>query len=415
MAERILRMIIFLFVGVFVARYLGPTRFGLLNYTHSLVGLFLLVASLGVDSIVIRELVKTPSRRDEILGTAFGLKIIGTILMWGFIAASIFFTQNDIQTNVFIAIIAFGVIFQAFNVIDFKFQADVRSKYVVHAQIIQLICSSFMKLLFIYIKAPLLWFVCIYCLDAFILALGLVLIYLHNYSNILFWQWKWKVAKELLKDSWPLILSGALVSLYVNIDKVMIKEILSVKEVGIYSVATRLSTVWYFIPMAITESLFPAILNAKKNNLVIYHQRLQNLYDILVWMAIFIALAIFFSSEYIIDLLFGNEYAPASSVLSLAIFAGIFTNIGLINNKYFTAENRQKDILYRSILGVSVNIILNIILIKKYGIYGAAFATIAAQISTSIIYTYFKKDARILFFMVMRSLDIRRYINVTNY
>ena len=127
-----------------------------------------------------------------------------------------------------------------------------------------------------------------------------------------------------------------------------------------------------------------------------------------MWIAILIALSIFFLNEHIINLLVGQEYIAAASVLSIAIFAGIFTNIGLINNKYFTAENRQKDILYRSLLGVSVNIMLNIVLIKKYGIHGAAIATISAQISTSLIYTYLKKDSRILFFMFLKCFDARR-------
>ena len=121
MAERILRMTIALLVGVYVARYLGPERFGLLSYANSFVGLFLALATLGIDSIVIRELVKRPGSRSEILGTAFGLKICGTIFMWFAILATVPFTENDNQTNVFISIIAFAILFQAFNVIDFNY------------------------------------------------------------------------------------------------------------------------------------------------------------------------------------------------------------------------------------------------------------------------------------------------------
>ena len=278
----------------------------------------------------------------------------------------------------------------------------------VQVQFIQLFLTSFTKLFLIFLKAPLLWFVWVYCFDAFLLALGLVVMYLLKSGNFWQWRWKWEVARSLLRDSWPLILSGVLVSIYVNIDQVMIKHMIDEQAVGLYAIATRLSTAWYFIPIAITSSMFPAILNAKYNNSSIYHQRLQTLYDILVWMAILIAIAILFLSESIIDLLVGHEYAPAASVLSIAIIAGIFTNIGLINNKFFEAENRQIDILYRSLMGVSVNIILNIILIKKYGIYGAALATVAAQFSTSIVYTYLKKDSRILFFMFLKSFDARR-------
>jgi len=408
MAERIIRMTVALFVGVYVARYLGPERFGLLSYANSFVGLFLALATLGLDSIVIRELVKNPESRNELLGTAFGLKIFGTIIMWFFILVSVPITENDNQTNIFIAILSFAILFQVFNVIDFNYQAEVKSKYVVKVQFFQLIFSSSTKLFLIFIKAPLLWFVWVYCFDTFLLAIGLVVIYMIKSGNFLLWRWKWEFARTLMRDSWPLILSGIIVSIYVNIDQVMIKHMIDEQAVGIYAIATRISTAWYFIPIAITSSMFPAILNAKYNNSSIYQQRLQALYDILVWLAILIAIVIFCLSESIIDLLVGQEYAPAASVLSIAIIAGIFTNIGLINNKFFEAENRQIDILYRSLLGVSVNIFLNIILIKKYGVYGAAMATVAAQFSTSIVYTYLKKDARILFFMFLKSFDARR-------
>ena len=408
MAERILRMTVALFVGVYVARYLGPERFGLLSYANSFVGLFLALATLGLDSIVIRELVKNPESRNELLGTAFGLKIFGTIIMWFFILVSVPIIENDNQTNIFIAILSFAILFQVFNVIDFNYQAEVKSKYVVKVQFFQLIFSSSTKLFLIFIKAPLLWFVWVYCFDTFLLAIGLVVIYMIKSGNFLLWRWKWEFARTLMRDSWPLILSGIIVSIYVNIDQVMIKHMIDEQAVGIYAIATRISTAWYFIPIAITSSMFPAILNAKYNNSSIYQQRLQALYDILVWLAILIAIVIICLSESIIDLLVGQEYAPAASVLSIAIIAGIFTNIGLINNKFFEAENRQIDILYRSLLGVSVNIFLNIILIKKYGIYGAAMATVAAQFSTSIVYTYLKKDARILFFMFLKSFDARR-------
>jgi O-antigen/teichoic acid export membrane protein len=233
--------------------------------------------------------------------------------------------------------------------------------------------------------------------------------YMTKSGNILRWRWKWKVALDLLKDSWPLILSGVLISIYVKIDQVMIKEILGQRQVGIYAVATSLSIATYLIPLVITDSLFPAILNAKKNDNDLYHKRLQKLYDTLIWLAIIISGLVYFISEYIIYFLFGIEYMQSASVLRIAIFTGIFVNIGLVNNKYFTAENRQRDILYRSILGVTTNIILNLFLIKKYGANGAAFTTIIASFSASIMYTFFKKDARILFYMAINSLDIRKY------
>lgn len=408
-AERILRLIITLFVGIYVARYLGPDLFGLLSYTNSFVGIFLAIATLGIESILIRELVKRPHHTNELLGTAFGLKIIGTIIMWVFILIAVYISNNDNHTNEFISIISLAIIFQAYNVIDFKFQAEVKAKSVAQIKLVQILFTSATKLYLIIIKAPLLWFVWVYFFDALVLASGLIIMYIIKSGKVLLWRWNWNVASDLLRDSWPLILSGMLISIYVKIDQIMIKELIGDREVGIYAVATSLSTATYFIPIVITDSLFPAIINAKNNNTDLYHKRLQKLYDTLIWIGIIISIIVFFVSDYIIYYCFGNEYIQSSSVLKIAIFTGIFVNIGLVNNKYFTAENRQKDILYRSILGVFINITLNLLLIKEYGANGAALTTIIASFSASILYTSLKKDARILFFMTTNSLDIRRF------
>ena len=284
MGHRVLRMVVALFVGVYVARYLGPERFGLLSYAGSFVGLFTALATLGLDGIMVRELVKTPERRDELLGTAFWLKAGGAVLMWVGIAAAIPFTHNDTQTNILIAIIAFGVIFQAFNVIDFNYQAEVKSKYVVYVHLVQLVVSSITKLVLIWVSAPLVWFACIFLFDAMVHSIGLTVMYLKNTGNM--WKWRWETAKELLRGSWPLILSGMVISIYMKIDQVMIKEMLGAQQVGHYAAAVKLSEAWYFIPIAITSSVFPAIINAKKQSEALYYQRLQKLYNLMVWLAV---------------------------------------------------------------------------------------------------------------------------------
>jgi len=174
----------------------------------------------------VRELVKTPERRNELLGTAFWLKAGGAILMWLCIAVAIPFANNDTQTNILIAIIAFAVIFQAFNVIDINYQAEVNSKYVVYAHLVQIVVSSITKLIFVWISAPLVWFAYVFLLDAVVHAVGLTAMYLKNTGKIWYWKWRWETAKELLRDSWPLILSGMAIMIYMRIDQVMIKEML---------------------------------------------------------------------------------------------------------------------------------------------------------------------------------------------
>jgi O-antigen/teichoic acid export membrane protein len=404
MGERILRMGVSLFVGIYVARYLGPERYGLLSYANSFVGIFLALATLGLDDVVVRELVKTPEQREKILGTSFLLKLVGTLLMWVAIFAAVPFTENDLQTNILIIIIAFGAVFQAFNVIDLNFQAKVKSKHVVHAQFVQLIISSIVKIILVVNDAPLIWFASVYSLDVIVLAMGLVFAYLYNGENIFSWKWSFETSKYLLHDSWPLILAGVVVSVYMKIDQVMIKEMLGAKEVGLYAAAVKLSEAWYFLPMAIASSLFPAIINAKVYQKEVYYQRLQKLYDLMVWIAIAIALPISILSSWIIELLYGNEYLESSSVLNIHIWSGIFIFLGVASSKYLIAENYIKKTFYRTFVGALLNIIMNYYLIGTMGIKGAAISTFVSHFFAAYFYDLLDKDLRKMFILKTKSL-----------
>jgi O-antigen/teichoic acid export membrane protein len=411
-AEKILRMIVGLFVGIWVARYLGPEQFGLLSYAQSFVGLFAAIATLGLDGIVVRELVKDPSRQHELIGTAFWLKLIGAMIVLLILALAITFTSNDTHTNILIFIIASAVIFQAFNVVDMYFQAKVLSKYVVFANIIALFISSLVKIFLILTHAPLMAFAWMALFDSVILALGFIYFYLKNTSNPIFQNWTFKksTAIVLLKDSWPLILSGIVISIYMKIDQVMIKEMINTEAVGQYAAAVRLSEAWYFIPMVIASSLFPAIINAKQQSEALYYSRLQKLYDLMVWMAITIALPMTFLSDWIIYLLYGEQYHQSGSVLMIHIWAGVFVFFGTARGKWLIAENLQKIGFYYLFLGAILNILLNLFLIEKIGIDGAAIATIISLISIVLFFPLFNKTARISVSMFFNIFNISRVV-----
>lgn len=391
--EKILRMIVGLFVGIWVARYLGPEQFGLFSYAQSFVGLFTAIATLGLDGIVVRELVKDGNRRDELIGTAFWLKLIGAFAVLTVLAIAINFTSNDSFTNTLVFIIASATIFQSFNVIDFYFQSKVLSRYVVFANVISLLISSVVKVVLLLNEAPLIAFAWVIFFDSFVLACGFIYFYLkHSTFKMKHLTFKKETAVALLKDSWPLILSGMVVAVYMKIDQVMIKEMMNVEAVGQYAAAVRLSEIWYFIPLAIVSSLFPAIINAKKQSEELYYTRLQKLYDFMVWMAIAIALPMTFLSDLIVDLLYGGQYNQAGSVLMIHIWTGVFVFLGLAFGRYLTTENLTKKSFYRTLLGAVLNVILNYILIPIYGINGAAIATLLGQFIANYVYDFFDKD-----------------------
>ena len=196
--------------------------------------LFAYIATFGLDGIVVRELVKDESRKDELIGTAFWLKVMGAFIVLVLLAAAVKLTSNSSSTNTLILIIGGATIFQSFNVIDFYFQSKVMSKYVVYANIISLSLSSVAKIVLILSDAPLVAFAWVIFFDSVTLSLGLIFFYINGNAklSIKTLQFRPRTAALLLKDSWPLILSGITVSIYMKIDQVMIKEMLGAEAVG---------------------------------------------------------------------------------------------------------------------------------------------------------------------------------------
>jgi len=407
--EKILRMLVGLFVGVWVARYLGPERFGLFSYAQSFVGLFAAIATLGLDGIVVREIVKDESKATELIGTAFYLKLMGAVVTLFVLAIAIQFTSNDRYTNLLVFIIASATIFQSFNVVDMYFQSKVLSKYAVFSNIISLFISSIVKIILILINAPLVAFAWAILFDSVVLAMGFIYFFL-KYSTCEIRKIKFNktIAISLLKDSWPLILSGVVISIYMKIDQVMIQEMLGNEAVGQYAAATRLSEIWYFIPTVVASSLFPAIVNAKRQSEELYYDRLQKLFDLVTWIAIAIALPMTFLSDMIVNMLYGEQYSQAASVLMIHIWASIFVFLGVASGQWFIAENLQLLAFWRTFCGMVTNIFLNLLLITKFGIKGVAIATLVSYMIAGFMFDFASYKLRRIFFMKLNTINPRR-------
>ena len=397
-------MIAGLLVGIWVARYLGPSQFGVFSYAVAFAALFGSIAKLGLDSIVVRDLVNEPDKRDLYMGSAFWLKLLGSVAMLAVVTLAVQLTSNNSTTNLYIFIISIGTIFQSFEVVDFYFQSKVLSKFVSICKLTQLFISSVLKLYLVFTGGDLIWFVLVSLVDQITLAVSLYIAYWHQKLGSFYRHFYWATTKHLLRDSWSLIISGLVIMIYMRIDQIMIKEILGEKEVGLYSAATRISEVWYFIPMLLTNSLFPSIVNAKKVSDELYYARLQRLYALMVWTAIAIALPMTFLSSWLVTTLFGEAYRDAGQVLMIHIWAGVFVFLGVASMKWHINEGLQKYFLISTSIGAIANILLNLVLIPKFGICGAAVATLLSQLVASYLMNFVFEATRKNFFRISASL-----------
>jgi len=328
-AEKVVRIGVAFFVGIWVARYLGPERFGLLSYAISLVALFSAVASLGMDEIVVKELVENPNQRDMLLGTSFIIKGVGAVSILALIYLTLTLTSTDGYTKLLVLVVAGGLLFQSAAVISFYYQAEVLAKLNAMALFSSLIVSSALKIILILVKASLFYFAVAALVESAALAFSLFFIYSGMGLKPSQWEFNKSLATYLLRSSWPLMLAGIAITIYMRIDQVMIKAMLSNEAVGNYAAAVRLSEAWYFMPVAICTSLFPAIIKAREIGEDDYYGKLQRVYDLMVWLAIAIAIPVTLFADIAILVLFGPQYHAASSVLKIHIWAGVFVFLGV--------------------------------------------------------------------------------------
>lgn len=401
--EKIFKGVGLLLIGTWIARYLGPKDFGILSYSISVVFLVSCFSNLGLDNIVVRELVKKKDKHSLLLGTAFWLKTFGAILsiILVFFFSLLFSSSNN--ENILIIVISLSHIFYSFKVIDFYFQSQVLIRYSVYASLFSVLVSIIVKVLLILNQAPVLAFAYVFIFDSLTLALGYCFCFARNNLSIKKWNFDKKIAFSLLNDSWPLLFSALFISIYLKIDQVMIKHMLDGESVGQYAAAVTISEAWYFLPMIINMSLFPAILNSRKDP-IIYQNRILNLYKLMFFLAIIIAIPMTFYSEWIINLFFGNQYIIAVDILKIHIWSGIFVFLGVSSTRWLLAENLQIYSMFNTLIGVLINIVLNYFLINKYGIAGAAYSTLISYMFPGYICFLFFKKTRVNFIYLSKSM-----------
>lgn len=372
-----------LVTAIALPNYLGAELNGALNYPLVYVSFFLAISGLGLDTFITRELIKYPEKRTEILGTSFGLRVISGILMIPIIILS-FMGLREISQNMpdtpllHLGIVSLICVFQSLFIIDNVFQSTVQGKQIMKVQVGGNSLSALFKILLIFFNAPLISFIIMLSLDVIILSLGYVWLYQIKYTDINKWKFNPEIAKNLLKKSWPLAFSALFVTLYMKIDQMMIAAMIDKTALGIYTPAISISEAWYFVPMAIITSLFPAIIRLRDQNIVHFKKRMQNLYDLMVWMGFIVAIITSILTPFLYDLLYIDEYAEGANVLVIHIWAGIFISLSLANGQYLLAEGYTKIMLIRSLIGALINTTLNFYWIPIYGIQGAAFATVVA-------------------------------------
>lgn len=378
---QLVRLGVGLVVGVWLARYLGPRLFGALSFAGAFVAMFGTFATLGLSGVVVREFVQKPSLRDQIFSVAVILRLAGGVLaflgIWFLIRV---IRPSDPLINAIVVILGIATLFRFADTIKDWFEACVQSRYVVWVESLTGLGFALVKVVLIIQKAPLIAFVWVIAGELFLIAVLLVGLYRSKGGRLYFGAFDGATAKAMLRVSWPLMLSGMAIALYMRVDQVMLGVMMGNDAVGHYAVAVRISEIAFFVPTAVVVSVFPSLARARETSPLKYQKRLQQLYDLMVWSAVLIALPVFLLSDWIVIRLFGLEFSEGGDALAIHIWSAVFVFLGVASSKWLILEGLQIHAFFRTAVGLAINVLANLALITRYGIKGAAAATLLSQL-----------------------------------
>ena len=348
-----------LLVGIFVARYLGPEQYGLMSYVMSYVALFQVLASFGMDNIEIREEAKTPEEKDKIIGTAFALKIGFAVVTMGLVALTAWLFEADSFTKWMIILYSISMIMNSFGVIRNYFTSLVWNEYIVKTEISRTLIGAGLKVVLLLLHAPLVWFIVATLFDTVLIAGGYLVSYRSKIDSVRKWRFDKVTAMYLIKQSFPLLLSGAAVVVYQKIDQVMLGNMLNKEAVGYYSIAGKFVEICIFIPTIISQTITPLLVRAYSLDKNEYIKKAQLFMNISVWGTGLLCIIMSVLASPIIHYSFGAQYTSSVILLQVMIFKVIGYAHAHVTGTMIIIESKQKWVALRNIIGCISAISLN--------------------------------------------------------
>lgn len=406
-SERFFRIAVSFLTIAWTARYLGVDQFGALNYAIAFTAMFSPLLQLASDQITFRNLINNPENKEQILGTAFFIQFITGIIIFFLSFISVFiFHSNDPVICKLVIILAMSSCLGSLGVIESWFYSLVEVKYPIWVRNSVFSIATLIRIFLLSMKAPIDYFAWLIVFEILLNAIGFAIIFQVTGNKIFAWSPNWKYAKDLMRVSFPLIFSSLAIAVYMRIDLIMLGQLAGSQSVGTYSAAVKLSELWPFASTMIVKSIAPSIIAAKKVSEESYYRKLQNLCNLQAILVYCIAIPMTFLATPFVILVFGQAYAPAGIVLSIHIWSSMFLFLGYVKEIWITTEGRTWFAFSFTLVGATMNVLLNFILIPPYKEVGAAVATVISYCFADYVMCFVYPPVRRFGWMMTQAMSL---------
>lgn len=412
-ACRIVQAVLSMIVTILTARFLGPSNYGIINYAASIVAFFTPFMQVGLNFILVQEVIQNDDREGEVMGTAITMSFVSGILsIIGVFAFVMVANHGDWTTIIVCVLYSLLLIFQALEHFQYWFQAKLLSKYTSVTMLMAYFIVSAYKIYLLFTGKSVYWFAISQAMDYAIIAVALFFIFKKISGEKL--SFSTEMAKRMFNKGKHYIFPTLMVTLYANIGKVMLTLMTDEATCGYYSAAVTCVGMATFVYNAIIESVRPVILEAKKNGDESYKKILISLYSFIIYLALLESIFLTVFSKLIVNILYGADYVAAIPLLRVLAWYLIFSYIGLVRNVWILAEEKEKHLWKINLGGALANIILNLFLIPLFGAMGAAITALITQIFTNVIMGYLIKPMRENNKLMLKSLNPQCLLDMLN-
>lgn len=382
LVDKFARLFFGLITMAMIARHIGPEEFGIWSFAIALTTIAGGLAVLGLDKVVVKELVSFPAKQDMIISTALIMRITAGIVCGTICIAIVAITKK--QTPVYIlctVITGLNIMLQSFDIFDYFYQVHNQVQQVIIPKVGVFLIFCLIKFIFITLNGSLLTFVWLSFIELLITYLIILVFYIRKNKTSIIPSFSRQEVRRLIVHSWPLMFSGILVLLYMKSDQLMLDVLGSPVQLGEYAAAARISELWYAIPTVISTAILPGLVLQKQTDIHQYWSTIEKWLRFSFWSSLLIALIMSFIAGKITDLLYGVKYPQSGVILAIHIWANIPVFLCVVIMQHQIVEGAYKTNLYATIIGLIINVIINILLIPSLGGVGAAISTVVSYAS----------------------------------
>lgn len=404
--DHFIRVAAGLIIFIVIARSFGPDIYGVYSWLMALISIFMAFAGLGLREVIVRDLVRSTNEESSLLSTAIVMKLfLGTGLYFLLLVAINVLHGDDEKFLLLGAILGTSILIRFCDVAAFWYEHKVESKYIAIIQSVTLSISSGIKIIVICYWGDILLFSIVSAFEALIIAsLSFYLLITHG-PIISFRFVRFSKVKYLFNQCWPMFFGAIAVLVYTRIDQIMLGQMLSMQDVGIYSISVKVTEIWNLVGVALITSVFPGFIKLRETCYDDYIGGVQKTMQILVLLGLLSGVFVLFFGAFVIENTFGDNFVDSHEILQIHIWGSIFVFLGVISGKWLVAEGLQVFSLYRALLGAVINVVLNIFFIPEFGMHGAAYATLIAFVFSALVFDFFIKPMRNIGFIKLQCFN----------